>query len=61
MSPHQANSSFRNLIKTLIKLFNKSEIDWNLVQDRKLLSLPRVCLHILRRDEEHNLCDVEFV
>ena len=43
------------------KLFNKSEIDWNLVQDRKLLSLPRVCLHILRRDEEHNLCDVEFV
>ena len=44
MSPHKANSSFQNLSKTPIKLFNKSgplkrfslkEVDWNLAAASK--------------------------
>ena len=70
MSPHKANSSFRNLIKTLIKLFNKSgplkrfwfkEVDWNLAPASKTtLTFPGL-FTFLPRDEEYNLCEVEFV
>lgn len=70
MSPLKANSSFKNVIKTPIKLFNKSGPLKNFhlkklieiyLQHQKLLSLFQVNLYIFCNDEEYNLCEMEFV